>query len=147
MSAKNLKAIERECIANQVRFLNRVVTGAYDEALRPLGLTVGQLNVLVTAENRGPVPAAELCRSLQMGASTLSRNVERMRARGWLEELPGDDARSRPLRLTAKGRRMLREALPAWEAAQAGMRARLGREGTTALRRIARNVRGGTLSR
>jgi hypothetical protein len=38
MSAKNLKAIERECIANQVRFLNRVVTGAYDEALRPLGL-------------------------------------------------------------------------------------------------------------
>ncbi len=141
---KQWKDIERECIAKQVRLLNRVVTGAYDAALRPLGLTVGQLNVLVAVENRGPVLAAELCRALQMDASTLSRNVERMHTRGWIEEVSGEDGRSRPLRLTAKGRRIVRDALPAWETAQAEIRARLGREGTTALRRIAGIATGST---
>ena len=41
--------IAGECLAVRVRLLNRTITGIYDEALRPLGMTVGQLNMFTFA--------------------------------------------------------------------------------------------------
>ena len=37
----------QECLAVRVRLLNRTLTAIYDEALHPLGMTTGQLNVMV----------------------------------------------------------------------------------------------------
>ena len=51
-----IDAIARTCIAVRLRLLNRVVTNLYDDALRPLGLKVSQLNLLVvTAQNTDEV--------------------------------------------------------------------------------------------
>ena len=41
--------------------LNRVVTNFYDDALRPLGLKVSQLNILVAAAKMGTARPAEVC--------------------------------------------------------------------------------------
>src|SRR5882724_1755661 len=43
----NIDIISRTCIAVRLRLLNRVVTNFYDDALRPLGLKVSQLNILI----------------------------------------------------------------------------------------------------
>jgi DNA-binding MarR family transcriptional regulator len=69
--------------------------------------------------------------------STLSRNVERMRAKGWLEVVPGEDARTQPFRLTAQGRRLLERAVPAWEQAQRQAGELLGEDGVALLTRAA----------
>ena len=113
-----IDTIARNCIAVRLRLLNRVVTNLYDDALRPLGLKVSQMNILVVAAQLGLTRPAEVCQLLRLDASTLSRNVERMRARGWLEAAPGDDARAQPFRLTAQGKALLERAAPAWEQAQ-----------------------------
>jgi DNA-binding MarR family transcriptional regulator len=68
-----------------------------------------------------------------LDTSTLSRNVERMRAKGWVEAVPGDDARPQPFRLTAKGKMLLERALPAWEQAQHKAGELLGTEGVVLL--------------
>ena len=47
------ECIAQECLAVRVRLLNRALTAIYDEALRPLGMTTGQLNVMVVVANRG----------------------------------------------------------------------------------------------
>ena len=108
----------RECIANKVRLLSRAVTAIYDEALRPHELTINQMSVLVTvAVLDAPSPGA-VGRRLHMEKSTVSRNVERMRSRGWLEIVAGEGGRGQRLRLTAAGQRLLRQAHPAWERAQ-----------------------------
>src|SRR4029077_15568496 len=86
--------IAASCIAVRLRMLNRVVTNLYDEALRPLGLKVSQLHILVVTAKLGVAQPAKVCDLFQLDASTLSRNVERMRARGWLEVVPGADART-----------------------------------------------------
>jgi len=115
------KAIDRiagECVAVRLRMLNRVVTSIYDDALRPLGLKVSQMNVLVAAAKMGVVRPAELCEYLHLDVSTLSRNVERMKARGWLELVPDDDRRTQPFQLSRQGRLLVRKSIPAWEAAQ-----------------------------
>lgn len=107
--------IAKTCIAVRLRMLNRVVTNLYDDALRPLGLKVSQMNVLVVAAKVGVVKPTQVCDYLQLDVSTVSRNVERMRARGWLEVVSGDDARTQSFRLTAPGKRLLDKSIPAWE--------------------------------
>jgi hypothetical protein len=92
-----------ECVAVRLRMLNRVITNIYDDALRPLDLKVSQMNILVAAAKMGTARPVEVCEYLHLDVSTLSRNVERMKARGWLEVVPDEDGRSQPFRLTPQG--------------------------------------------
>jgi DNA-binding MarR family transcriptional regulator len=131
-----IDAIARNCIAVRLRLLNRVVTKLYDDALRPLGLKVSQLNILVVAATLGLARPAQVCDLLQLDTSTLSRNVDRMRAKGWLEVVPGEDARTQPFRLTAQGKRLLERAVPAWEQGQHKAGQYLGQEGLGLLARL-----------
>ena len=114
----SIDGIAAECIAVRLRMLNRVVTNLYDDGLRPLGLKVSQMNILVVAARLGTARPAEVCELLQLDVSTLSRNVDRMKSRGWLEVVPDEDARSQPFQLTAEGRRLLKRASRAWREVQ-----------------------------
>ena len=110
--------IAGECVAVRLRMLNRVITNIYDNALRPLDLKVSQMNILVAAAKMGTARPAEVCEYLQLDVSTLSRNVERMKARGWLEVVPDEDGRAQPFQLTRQGWKLLEKAVPAWSEAQ-----------------------------
>src|SRR6058998_3884207 len=118
--------IAEECIAVRLRTLNRVITNIYDHALRPLDLKVSQMNIIVAAASMGTARPLEVCEYLQLDVSTLSRNVERMKARGWLEVVPDEDGRSQPFRLTPQGRKLLEKAVPAWREAQQQVKKILG---------------------
>ena len=121
-----IDTIAGECIAVRLRMLNRVVTNIYDDALRPLGLKVSQMNILVAAAKLGTARPADICDRLHLDVSTLSRNVERMKARGWLEIIPDEDGRAQPFRLTTQGAKLLEKAAPAWKKAQQQARRILG---------------------
>ena len=140
-TTSSIDAIARTCIALRLRLLNRGVTNLYDDALRPLGLKVSQLNVLVVTAKLGLARPAQVCDLLQLDTSTLSRNVERMRAKRWLEVVPGEDARTQPFRLTAQGKRLLEKAVPAWEQAQRRATELLGNEGIALLDKAAKKLR------
>jgi DNA-binding MarR family transcriptional regulator len=133
--------IARDCIAVRMRMLNRVITNLYDEALRPLGVKVSQMNILVATAKLGLARPAQVCKILQLDASTLSRNVERMRARGWLEVVPDEDARTQPFRLTPAGRKLLERTIPAWDTAQCKAAEFLGEDGVALLAKAMRKVR------
>ena len=80
----SIETISKTCIAVRLRLLNRVVTNFYDDALRPLGLKVSQLNILIVTARLGLARPVQVCDILQLDTSTLSRNVERMRrTAGW----------------------------------------------------------------
>jgi DNA-binding MarR family transcriptional regulator len=136
-----IEVMARECVANQVRMLNRVVTGIYEDEFRPLKLTVSQMVILALTAKQTQVRAAQLCRWLQIDASTLSRNIDRMRANGWIEQAPTEDQRSRPFQLTAAGAKILDAAILAWERAQAKAVRLLGKEGVALLKTVTKNVR------
>src|SRR5262245_50257008 len=137
MKETSIDLIARTCIAVRMRLLNRVITNIYDEALRPLGVKVSQMNILVVTAKMGLARPAKVCKFLQLDASTLSRNVERMRASGWLEIVPEEeDARAQPFRLTAQGRRLIDRAAPAWQKAQQRAEELLGVEGIALLNRV-----------
>jgi DNA-binding MarR family transcriptional regulator len=142
---KNSRAIDtiaRSCVAVRLRLLNRVVTNLFDDALRPVGLKVSQLNILIVTAKLGLARPAQVCGILHLDTSTLSRNVERMRAQGWLEVVPDEDARTQPFRLTPQGRRLIDKAVPAWEEAQRRATELLGDEGIALLDKAAEKLGG-----
>src|SRR5438309_3584681 len=136
----SIDTISRTCIAVRLRLLNRVVTNFYDEALRPLGLKVSQLNILIVTAKLGHARPAQVCEILQLDTSTLSRNVKPLQAHGWLEVVPEEDARAHPFRLTAQGKRLMEKAVPAWQGAQREATGLLGAEGIALLDRVAKKV-------
>ncbi len=128
--------VRGSCTCSKVRGLARRLTGMYDAALAPHGLTVTQYAALVAiARVDGALAVADLAQRLQMDRTTTSRlvgpleraglvaRVDARKARG--ERLRGD-ARMRPLQLTAKGERRLRSAIPAWQEVQSRVDALLG---------------------
>jgi DNA-binding MarR family transcriptional regulator len=128
-----VRQIARECLAMRVRLLNRVVTGRCDAGLRPHGVRVGQVNILVALANGGPLTPTAVGRILVMEKSTVSRDVDHLRRNGWVEPESGADGRSHTLRVTAAGLALIEAIYPAWLAAQAELAELLGPAGTTAV--------------
>jgi DNA-binding MarR family transcriptional regulator len=110
--------IATQCIASRLRQLNRVITGIYDEALRPHGLTLNQLNILVFVSKRRITTPSAIARFLSMDRSTVSRSLERLQKGRWVLVHQGMDARQRKIRLSQAGENLLVRTLPAWREAQ-----------------------------
>ena len=127
----------RECIAVRVRLINRVITAVYDEALRPSALRISQANILTALAYLGATRPAMISRVLRIEKSTLSRDLELMKKKGWLESEPPDGGRRQTIRLTPLGAKLLAKIEPSWERAQAEAKALIGNDGEQALRQIA----------
>jgi DNA-binding MarR family transcriptional regulator len=95
---------------------------------------------LIVTARLGLARPAQVCDILQLDTSTLSRNVERLRAHGWLEVVPDKDARAQPFRLTPQGIRLIEKAVPAWEKAQRQAAELLGQHGIALLDKAAKKL-------
>jgi DNA-binding MarR family transcriptional regulator len=130
----------KECLAVRVRLLSRRLSRIYDGALRPLGLTIAQLNLLSVIEVIESAPAGRVADLLAMEISTLSRNARIMERDGWITIERAERGNGRILRITSAGLQKLREAKPAWDAAQVQARELLGDEGAQELKRLGDGV-------
>jgi DNA-binding MarR family transcriptional regulator len=74
----------------------------------------------------GPIAPGELARRMDMGPSTLTRNLQPLVAAGWLMLGAGADARSRLVTITPKGRALREKAKGQWKAAQLSLNDKLG---------------------
>ena len=113
-----LDEIAANCLAVRTRILSRDMTRLYDDALRPLGLRVTQLNILVAVGKMGDAMPTQIGKHLHLDKSTLSRTLALLVENGWLEELESDDARRRLVRLSRTGKKMIKDAFPLWQGAQ-----------------------------
>jgi DNA-binding MarR family transcriptional regulator len=64
----------------------------------------------------GPVPISDLARAIGVTHSAASQTVAQMASRGFVELRPGEDARQRVVRLTAKARALLPKIDAEWAA-------------------------------
>jgi DNA-binding MarR family transcriptional regulator len=113
--------MSQECVARRLRQVNRTVTRLYDEALRPHGITVNQLNILAVIIGEQQIRPGQLGQALGMEKSTVSRTIDRMVGKNWLKVAPGQDSRTQLLTVTSKGRQLLLSVTPIWDRLQAGI--------------------------
>jgi DNA-binding MarR family transcriptional regulator len=129
------------CVGYRVRRLSRVVSAIYDDAFGPLQLKISQFGILAMLSRRGPLTAADLCKLVAMDKSTASRNLHRMRRRGWLSAAPDGAGPGQKVSLTDAGARVLHAAYPLWRKAQGEATRRLGGDGLKALELIVERMR------
>ncbi|WP_206107625.1 MarR family winged helix-turn-helix transcriptional regulator [Paludisphaera rhizosphaerae] len=125
MAANVERQISEECLAGRIRILNRVVSGILDARLRPIGVRSSQFGILTVVAARGPLAPTDVCRIMHLDKSTLSRDLERLVAQGWIESTPGP-GRGRRLSITDAGLALLSKAKPAWDEAQTEVQQVLG---------------------
>jgi DNA-binding MarR family transcriptional regulator len=114
------------CACGRLRRAARALTQLYDDAMAPAGLRVTQFSLLRTLARRGSTRITELAAAVLLDRTALSRNLDPLAARGLVAIVPGRDARTREVAITAAGKAALRTALPHWERAQARVGKRLG---------------------
>lgn len=114
------------CTNFKLRQLTRRVSQHCEPFFASTGLKTTQYSLLSHIDKLGPLAPGQLARRMDLDASTLTRNLQPLLAAGLVEQLPGDDARSRLVRVTPAGRAK-REAMKAdWKRAQLSVNDRLG---------------------
>ncbi|MDB6079667.1 MAG: hypothetical protein JWO82_3414 [Akkermansiaceae bacterium] len=130
-----------ECVMMRSRLISRVVTGIYDQELRPFGINSPQFALLVVMVKMGPSSRAEIGRYHHQDRSTLTRNLKIMLSEGWIEEVPGAaGGRARPMAVTRAGRDLLAVLAPSWREAQKKARVLLCEEGVQAITKLANGI-------
>jgi DNA-binding MarR family transcriptional regulator len=126
---KMAKTIASECVAHRARQVARVLTRAYDESIRSLGIQISQLILLVAIADAGDegAPIGQIAKVVLMDQTTLSRNIVPLEKAGLVKLMSSPrDARSRVVVLTGAGKRMIKAAYPRWKAAQREVRRLVG---------------------
>src|SRR5215470_10590643 len=127
------------CVCSTLRMVSRAVTQLYDDILRPSGLRVTQFSILTTITRSGEANLRQLEAALAIDQTTLTRSLNVLERDRVIERVPHHDGRIKAMRLTGKGRRVLRVARPLWAQAQDKVLRELGaRAWDDAERRLAR---------
>lgn len=117
-----------ECVCTRVRRGARALTGLYDGALAPTGITVAQFSLLRQIERMAPVGVSDLAQATGHDRSTLARTLRPLEHAGLIEIQAGADRRKRLNRLSVAGRAKVAEALPYWQQAQQRAETALGND-------------------
>jgi DNA-binding MarR family transcriptional regulator len=115
-----------------MRKLTRLMSQRDDRRLATAGINLNQYSILRRI-GRQTRTVGELARELGMDRTTLSRDLKPLLAHGWVEQVAGDDARQRPLRVAAAGISALKQAMPLWRDAQDEIETLLGSQRTLRL--------------
>jgi DNA-binding MarR family transcriptional regulator len=116
------------CTCANLRRAARAVTRLYNHELRSEQIEVTQFTVLTALERAGEISQGKLGKLLALDSTTLTRMLELLTKRGWIQEKECDDRRFRIIGLTTAGRAKLRQSLPHWKRAQERMQRVLGED-------------------
>ena len=76
---------------------------------------------LIRLHRRGPMTVRELAAQVDVTHSAMSQTVSVMRREGLVDSAPGSDARTREIRLTARGREIVPFLEAEWRATEAAL--------------------------
>ena len=122
MSSSNVLPLETTllvrdtCLCLHVQRAARALARRFDEVLRPFELTNGQFSLLMSLNRPVPPPMGPVASLLAMDRTTLTAALKPLQRRGLVDISPDpEDRRSRILKLTGKGRRLLAQAVSVWK--------------------------------
>ena len=130
------------CLA--LRQAARHATQLSDRHLAAEGLKTSQYSILAKLKRRGPQSIGALADMMVMDRTTTTRAVRPLARDKLVAIAPGDDERTRMVRLTPAGEKRAKAAAAAWRAAQKEFEAGYGAAEAEKLRRDLARVVGVT---
>jgi DNA-binding MarR family transcriptional regulator len=126
------------CLA--LRQAARQVSQLYDRHLAEVGLTSSQYSILARIDRRGPLSINELAELMVMDRTTTGRAVRPLERDKLLAIAPGEDGRTRIVRLTPAGEQRFKAALVRWREAQKEFEKAYGAADAATLRAVLAGV-------
>jgi DNA-binding MarR family transcriptional regulator len=123
---QSLHQIATVCIGHRARMAARALTRHYNAHFRPVGLTAGQFGILVALATQPEQTVVMLAEANGIDATTMVRGIQQLERRGLVEASGGRGRQSKKNSLTKDGVKMLRKAMPCWEAAYGAIAEELG---------------------
>ena len=134
------------CLCLHVQRAARALARRFDAALKPVGLTNGQFSLLMSL-NRPDAPGVpkatvgSVAELLGMDRTTLTAAARVLYGRGLLTiDAEAKDKRSKVLKLTAEGRRVLAAAVPIWTRVHGEIERAMGDGGAKRLRKDLKEI-------
>ena len=124
------------CYCVQFRRATRAVSELYAQALCPSGVTPCQFTILNTVSELQPCTTSTIAKRIGLDRTTLVRSLKPLIEKGLVKDMSQKSARDRQLCMSPEGDRILADALPRWNAAQALMEERVGADILAAVREI-----------
>jgi DNA-binding MarR family transcriptional regulator len=112
--------VRDSCLCLHLQRAARSLARRFDEAMRPAGLTSGQFSLLMSLNRAEPPTMGQVSALLAMDRTTLTANLKPLERRELVNvSVDAVDRRTRRMRLTPAGRKVLAAAVPIWEATHA----------------------------
>jgi DNA-binding MarR family transcriptional regulator len=106
------------CLTYNAQRIARSMGRQMESALRPVGLTNQQFSTLTILRHYKTMSTLELADKMGVERTTMTRNIEQMHRKDWLEPAMAEDKRVRAFQLTETGLKLQSEALPLWQEQQ-----------------------------
>jgi DNA-binding MarR family transcriptional regulator len=114
------------CTCANLRRASRAVTRLYNRELQSDGIEITQFTLLMALDRTGELSQGKLGEILALDSTTLTRTLELLKKRGWVQAKEGHDRRMRFFRLTKAGQEKFRQSLRHWKRAQNHVQVALG---------------------
>lgn len=121
------------CLCIDLRTAAQQLTQVYDDAMAPSGITVTQFSQLHLISKLAGPTLKELAAASQLERSTLGRNIRVLEKQDLVQMKVGQDARTRTIHLTRKGKAAFKRAVPLWKKVQSELLKRIGTSGRNQL--------------
>ncbi len=134
MTSIDYFSLVETCMCTNIRKVSRLITKLYDAKLKPSGININQLAIMLTIQgfnvNKGIEPTVkELSFAMAVDPSTLSRNLRVLEDMGLISMRTDEANRTqKTIKLTEKGSESLMKAYPLWLNVQDFIRGELGEE-------------------
>jgi DNA-binding MarR family transcriptional regulator len=128
----DMSSIEN-CVCFNLRRVTRVVTQFFDAEMRRHGIRPTQATILHALNAKENWSMAELSDLLGMDRTTLVRNLQPLQRDGLAHALGGGRGSRVELAITTKGRKKIKELVPAWQSAQSAAVKTLGEQRWSAI--------------
>ena len=117
------------CLCIDLRSAAQRLTQTYDAAMESSGISVTQFSQLHLIQSLNGPTLKQLAEASQQERSTLGRNLKVLEKLGLVTVKVGEDARTRTIHISRKGKNAFKRALPLWYGVQSQLLERIGSEG------------------
>jgi DNA-binding MarR family transcriptional regulator len=106
------------CYCINLRRAANAVTEMYDRVFQPIGLTVNQYSLLINISRLNICSVSDLASYVGLERTTLVRSLKPLFKLGYIEDVSGKGQRSRQLKVTEAGQKLLEQGKLLWITAQ-----------------------------
>lgn len=113
----NLSDLEHAegCVCRNLRMTTRITTQYFDQIFQAVELPVTQFALLADIASHENIAISELAEILLMDQTTVTRNIEILRKKGYVNVRTDDnDSRKKCISISDSGENKLNEAIPVW---------------------------------